>query len=107
MLAHFIEGIKQYRSWGPPKLDSLPMTCEELRFAQELNSWEGDVEELSTVTLMNKADDYFDDKLNQNDIEVPVSDVSEEGIHAKENCTCEELPLCCNNMVKLNEVVES
>ena len=38
MLAHFTEGIKQYRSWGPPKLDSLPMTCEELRFAQELNS---------------------------------------------------------------------
>ena len=70
ILAHFTEGLQQYRTWGPPKLDSLPMTCEELQFAQKLNSWEGDMPEINTVTLMNQVDDYLEGEVDRSELDI-------------------------------------
>ena len=105
ILAHFTEGLQQYRTWGPPKLDSLPMTCEELQFAQKLNSWEGDMVEINTVTLMNQVDDYLEGELNTAELNIPADNIT--GGKSEDQstvCKCEEMPYCCHNLSNLKTI---
>ena len=47
LLGHFIDGLKVYRQFGPPSIKSIAMTEEEMMLAQEYNSKEGGMPELS------------------------------------------------------------
>ena len=102
MLAHFTEGIKMYQSWGPPKLDSLPMTNEEIRFAQKANFLEGDMDEINSVILSNQAELSMDNFVTDENTGSYSSCIEEISLdQSYENCSCDALPYCCKNYAEL------
>ena len=46
LISHFVQGIQTYKTWGPPKIPSLPFTLEDELFAQEMNGFVGDVKQV-------------------------------------------------------------
>ena len=45
LIGHFVDGLKAYRQFGPPKLSAIAMTKEEIHLANEYNAAEGGVME--------------------------------------------------------------
>ena len=71
------------------------MTCEELQFAQKLNSWEGDMVEINTVTLMNQIDDYLEGEVEKAELDIPADNTAgKETTHQGTVCKCGEMPYC-------------
>ena len=102
MLAHFTEGIAKYRSWGPPKLDCLPMTREEIKFAQTGNYFEGDMCELQTASLLDSVDDYIIGEAVSSSISFHGETASKLTL-PESLCACEALPFCCKNLAQLQK----
>ena len=47
LLAHFVDGLKAYKEWGPSKLSCVSMTDDEIEFANRFNAAEGDLTEIT------------------------------------------------------------
>ena len=103
LLAHFAQGLQQFRSFGVPKLEQFPTTIEEEQFAKKLNNLEGDMPEFETVCqlddLDNMLDDVFVDSEDQSSVhELPVVNTS---------CLCTEMPYCCKNLSNMIGIFET
>ena len=49
LLSHFVEGLKAYRQWGPPKITSICMSTEEISEAMMMNAVEGEMREFTQL----------------------------------------------------------
>ena len=106
LLAHFAQGLEQYKTWGPPKINSLPFTNEEEDFANNMNLYEGDTKEF-----------YAHQKFKE--IGHIVNEIIQEGCslppHLSENlddvvpigCLCFEMPLCCGNIANMDSMLSN
>ena len=57
LLAHFVDGLKEFRDWGPPKLQSISMTDSEVRMAIKYNAMENSMSEVTDFD----AEDFPDE----------------------------------------------
>ena len=69
LLAHFVNGLKAFKQWGPPSIANNPITLEENKMASLLNGAEGDPIFKDLVSVDN-AEDYINELL-KSDIESP------------------------------------
>ena len=56
LLAHFLDGLKVYRQWGPPRISTMIMTEEEIALAKRYNAEEGEMVELSELMKVEDAE---------------------------------------------------
>ena len=56
LLAHFMDGLKVFREWGPPKIRTICMTEEEAEFARTYNCAEGEMNEFAQLMLEEEVD---------------------------------------------------
>ena len=56
LLAHFIDGLKIYKQWGPPKISCVSMTEEDIDLAKRFNADEGEMIELSELVEVEDAE---------------------------------------------------
>ena len=80
LIAHFVEGLRDYKTWGAPKIPSLPFTLEEEQFACRMNSLEGDLSMLPSAPYS----DYSDGLLRDLDVE-------SEGCSHCNSCNCRNI----------------
>ena len=102
LLAHFVQGLNEYRTYGAPKLEYMPCSYEEEMFAKQLNSVEGDMPEFKASLELDRLDDLVDnetgDLVTVNGVyDLPVINLS---------CDCKELPYCCFNLSSMLDKFE-
>jgi hypothetical protein len=56
LLVNFVNGLKQFRTSGPPSLTSLPWTVEEELFAKSQNMMDTEVDDVKKVVQMEFAE---------------------------------------------------
>lgn len=106
LLSHFVQGLQNYRAWGPPKISCAPLTLEDEKFAKEMNCAEGDTKEFHYVKQMDEIDVLVENMLgcDGGDAEAVV-DAEDLGVNdppPPSDCECSLLPMCCSNMAKFD-----
>ena len=75
LLSHFIDGLRVYREWGPPRITSICMTSQEEMQAVNMNKEEGDMMEFTELEYLEQSecdeegDSQYSDKDQLSDIE--------------------------------------
>ena len=62
LMAHFFDGLKKFKKWGPPSIKSNPMSAEEVEFAKAMNTCE-DRSGLEDLLLLENAEEYMEELL--------------------------------------------
>ena len=60
LLSHFVDGLRAYRQWGPPKISSLCLTEEEEILANDFNMEETDMSEMKDFGAIEAVNDTED-----------------------------------------------
>ena len=82
LIGHFVDGLKAYRQFGPPKLSAIAMTKEEIHLANEYNAAEGGVMETGRDLELEQLED-----LDQSYDEEVMTDMISCCIHCPSNTT--------------------
>ena len=56
LLANFVDGLRTFRTSGPPRLSRCPMTVEEELFAKAMNATDTDVQEIKDIATLEAAE---------------------------------------------------
>ena len=56
LLTHFVDGLKLYKQWGPPKISCVSMTDEEIELARKCNADEGEMPEITELVRVEDAE---------------------------------------------------
>ena len=95
LLVQFVQGIQNYRVWGPPKLEYAPTTLEEEHFAKQMNQKEGNMFECAAITTFNSLKYILEEESD----EEPQEQIQELAFDCRlDNCDCSDMPFCCNNL---------
>ena len=105
LLAHFVQGLEEYRTYGAPKIPEMPTTYEEAKRAKNLNCLEGDMKEFETVSKFDELDEMIEDEIFDldNSSEAQVYDLPDINLQ----CSCTVLPYCCSNISSMMTSLET
>ena len=107
LLSHFVEGLRVYRQWGPPKISSICMTEDEELQALKLNKEEGDMQEFTQLEQLESKEiesAQFSDMNQLSDMDelsdmnqfvdlTQLSDVEEEELTTVQDSCCSHCPV--------------
>ena len=65
LLAHFVSGLKSFRSCGPPKLSNCPMTIQEELFSKTQNACDTDQIDVKALVNMELAEHEIQNNVEQ------------------------------------------
>ena len=85
LLANFVDGLKMFRTCGPPKLERCPMTIQEELFAKVLNARHTEVKEIRDLVTMEIAEENIANCLADNSVDSIRHQVCKQGEKSKEN----------------------
>ena len=103
LLAHFAQGIQEFRTFGAPELENLPATLEEEKLAKCFNSWDGDLSEFKSIVEFEELEDIMEEKFANLGDETHIQELP----IVSASCSCKKLPHCCYNLSKMIEEFES
>ena len=99
LLAHFAQGIQEFRTFGAPELENLPATLEEEKLAKCFNSWDGDLSEFKSIVEFKESEDIMEERFADLGVETHIQELP----IVSASCSCKKLPHCCYNLSKMIE----
>ena len=101
LMAHFLAGLEKFKKWGPPSIETNPVSLEELQYAKLMNSFE-DESGLEELVRMEKSEEYLEDLLGDDDsdpsvvvdkskLEKFISETEENQVPRVSICECDKL----------------
>ena len=99
LMAHFLDGLKNVKKWGPPRVKSNPKSLQETDFAKAMNTFE-DRSESEDLPKLENFDDYFEELMEAKEDKPDVSLVQQDLVQSKGPSSstnlsdCEYRPLC-------------